>query len=114
MLNLNILLQASASSAQAQPDFMQQYDGIIMIVALIAIFYFMMIRPQQKRQKKIREARQRLTAGSKVVTAGGIHGKITKVADNTFSIEIANGTVITVEKGSVYPLEDGLPADGRN
>ncbi len=92
MLN-QILLQAIDSS----------WANILMIVALIAVFYFMMIRPQQKRQKEIQKFRDGLNTGDAVVTAGGIHGIIKKVDDKTFKIEIANGVSITIDKGSVYP-----------
>lgn len=78
--------------------------NILMIVAPIAIFYLFMIRPQQKRQKEIRKFRDGLGVGSKVLTAGGIHGKIKLVKDLTFVVEIANGVAITIDKNSVYPL----------
>lgn len=78
--------------------------SLIMIVALIAIFYFMMIRPQQKRQKKLRQEREAMKAGTKVVTAGGIHGRIVDIKDTTFVISVADGVKITVEKTSVYPI----------
>jgi len=104
MLNLTILLQASAEAAKkTNPSGWEQYSGIIMIVALIAIFYFLMIRPQQKKQKEIRKFRESLTSGSHIITAGGIHGKITKVKDSSFMIQIAPDTVIEIDKGSVYP-----------
>ena len=77
--------------------------NILMIVAIIVIFYFFMIRPQQKKQKEIKKFRGSLTVGSNVVTAGGIYGKIRKVRDTTFDLEIARDTVITIDKGSVYP-----------
>ncbi len=77
--------------------------NILMIVAIIVIFYFFMIRPQQKKQKEIKKFREGLTVGSNVVTAGGIYGKIRKVRDTTFDLEIARDTVITIDKGSVYP-----------
>ena len=51
-------------------------SGIIMIVAMIVIFYFFMIRPQSKKQKEIKKAREAMQNGDKVITAGGIHGKI--------------------------------------
>lgn len=79
-------------------------SGLIMIVALIAIFYFMMIRPQQKKQKKLRQEREAMTAGTKIVTAGGIHGKITDVKEHTFVVSISDGVKITIEKTSVYPI----------
>lgn len=70
-----------------------------MLVAL----YFMMIRPQQKRQNEIKKFREGLRVNDPVVTAGGIYGKIKSIDDTTFSIEIAKDVRITVDKGSVYP-----------
>ncbi len=92
MITNSILLQAGA-----------EYTNIIMIVALIAIFYFFMIRPQQKRQKEIRKFREGLNVGDKVITAGGIYGKIRAVKDTTILLEIADNVKITIDKGSVYP-----------
>ena len=77
--------------------------GLMNILMIVAIFYFFMIRPQQKKQKEIKKFREGLTVGSNVVTAGGIYGKIRKVRDTTFDLEIARDTVITIDKGSVYP-----------
>lgn len=79
------------------------FSGIIMIVAMIAIFYFFMIRPQSKKQKEIKKAREAMKSGDKVVTAGGIHGKIKEISDSTLVIEIAPGVSIKVDKASVYP-----------
>ena len=56
--------------------------NLIMIVLLIAIFYFFMIRPQQKKQKEIRKFRDSISEGDRVVTAGGIYGKIRSINDN--------------------------------
>lgn len=93
MLTNSILLQAQGGD----------FSSIIMIVALIAIFYFFMIRPQQKRQKEIKKFRENLKVGDKVITAGGIYGKIRNVNDTTFQIEIAENVKIIIDKGSVYP-----------
>ena len=75
-----------------------------MLVAIFAIMYFLMIRPQQKQQKKIREFQNSLEKGSKVLVGGGIHGTVRSVdlAAGTIDVEIASGTVITVEKTSVF------------
>lgn len=78
------------------------YTGILMIVAMIVIFYFFMIRPQSKKQKEIRKAREAMTVGDKVITAGGIYGKIREVKETTFLIEIAPNVTIKIEKTSVY------------
>ncbi len=103
-INLFILCQENAEVAQGSP-----WSSLIMIIAIIAIFYFMMIRPQQKKQKEIKKFREGLKVGDRVITAGGIHGKITAVKDDTFTICIATDVNIKVDKGSVYPA--GTPAE---
>ena len=83
---------------------MQHYSGLLMIVALFAIMYFFMIRPQQKRQKEIQNFRNSITVGQAVVTAGGIYGVVRQIDenDNTLMIEVANGVRIKVDRNSVY------------
>ena len=83
---------------------MQQYSGLLMIVALFAIMYFFMIRPQQKKQKEIQNFRNSITVGQAIVTAGGIYGVVKQINedDNTLMIEIANGVRIKVDRNSVY------------
>lgn len=93
---MDILLQAATGSQNGLGA------SLLMMVAIIAIFYFFMIRPQQKKQKDIEKARNAMTVGDKIVTAGGIHGRIREVSDTYFVIEIADGVKIKVEKGSVY------------
>lgn len=80
-------------------------SGLLMIVAMIVIFYFFMIRPQQKKQKDIKKAREAMSKGDKIVTAGGIHGRIREIGETYFEVEIAPNTTIRVDKGSVYPFE---------
>lgn len=99
-MTLTAILLLAASAGQG-------YMSIIMMVALIAIFYFFMIRPQQKRQKEIAKFREGLNNGDKIITAGGIYGKVKEVHDTYFIIEIADNTRIRVAKESVYPsVED--------
>jgi preprotein translocase subunit YajC len=80
-------------------------SGIIMIVLMIVIFYFFMIRPQSKKQKEIKKQREALQPGSNVVTAGGIHGKIKKIAETYMLIEVAEGVSIRVDKNSIYAAD---------
>ncbi|MDE5840153.1 MAG: preprotein translocase subunit YajC, partial [Muribaculaceae bacterium] len=61
------------------------------------------IRPQQKKQKEIKKAREAMKNGDRVVTAGGIHGKLKEISDATVMIEVAPGVQIKVDKSSVYP-----------
>lgn len=88
-------------------------SGILMIVAMIAIFYFMMIRPQNKKQKEIKRQREAMKNGDRVVTAGGIHGRIRDIKDDTILIEVAPGTNIKVDKTSVYPAADTKVAESK-
>ena len=77
---------------------------IIMMIAIFAIMWFFMIKPQQKKQKEIQKFQNELTEGTEVVTGGGIHGTVKSVdlAKNTVDVKIARDVVVTVEKTSVY------------
>ena len=72
-----------------------------MIIALIAIFYFFMIAPQRKREKKINEFRNNIKKGDEVVTIGGIHGRIREIKEDSFVLEITDGVRITVDKNAI-------------
>lgn len=77
-------------------------NPITMFVIVIAIFYFMMIRPQQKRQKQIDNFRNGLQTGQEVVTSGGIYGKVKSVDGNIVNVEVANGVVLRFDKSAIY------------
>ena len=94
-LNSMILLQSESAGGG--------FSGMIMIIAMIVIFYFFMIRPQSKKQKEIKKAREAMQKGDNVVTAGGIHGKIKEITDNTILMEVAPGVSLKVDKASVFP-----------
>lgn len=108
---ISLLIQTEAASGEAAQAGAEEvasqgnpWSSLIMIVALIAIFYFLMIRPQQKKQKEIKKFRESIKVGDRIITAGGIHGKVNAIKDDTFTISIANDVNIKVDKGSVYPL----------
>lgn len=75
---------------------------IIMMVAIFAIMYFFMIRPQNKKQKEIMNFRKNLEVGQSVVTAGGIYGKIKELEDNVVVLEIAAGVKIRIDRNSIF------------
>jgi len=77
---------------------------LIMMVAVFAIMWFFMIRPQQKKQKEIKNFQNSLEPGAKVVTGGGIHGVVKRIdlERNAVDVEIAKGVVISVDKGYVF------------
>ena len=75
---------------------------IIPMLLIVVVFYFFMIRPQSKRQKEIRKFRESIKSGDKVVTAGGIHGRIKEVKDDCIILEIADNVRIKIDKASVF------------
>lgn len=91
--------------ASAQQGGFASYSGIIMIVALFAIMYFFMIRPQNKKQKREREFRNSLREGDEVMTIGGLHGKVHRVNDQegTVVLEVATGVRLVFEKTAIMP-----------
>lgn len=74
----------------------------IMMIAMFAIIYFFMIRPQNKKQKEIMNFRKSLEVGQKVITAGGVYGKIKEINDPTVILEIADNVKIKIDKNSIY------------
>lgn len=87
-----ILLQASTGGFPGQ---------LILFGGIILVFYFFMIRPQQKKQKDLQKFRESLKAGSQVVTSGGIHGKILAVREDSVDLEVDRGIKIKVDKSSI-------------
>ena len=106
---LTILLQSEAAQEGGSA-----WSGMIMIVAMIVIFYFFMIRPQNKKQKELKKAREAMKKGDKVITAGGIHGRIKDLKDNVVLMEIAPGVTIKIDKTSVFAdlSADAAPEKG--
>lgn len=88
------LLQAAGGAANG-------WSSIIMIVAMFAIVYFFMIRPQSKRQKELDKMRNNLTVGQDVVTTGGIHGTVKAVGEGTVTLKVATGVEIVFDKNAV-------------
>ena len=84
---------------------------ILMMVAIFAIMWFFMIKPQQKKQKEIQKFQNELTEGTEVITGGGIHGVVKSIdlTKNTVDIKIARDVVVTVEKTSVFKDLSNVP-----
>ena len=84
---------------------------ILMMLAIFAIMYFFMIRPQQKRQKEIQKFQNELAEGTPVVTAGGVYGTVKSIdlTKNTVDVKIARDVVVTVDKGSVFKDMKTMP-----
>jgi preprotein translocase subunit YajC len=100
MLNYILLLAPASTNPEAGPA--NNWSGLLMILAIFVVFYFFMIRPQQKKQKELQKQRDALKKGDRVVTAGGIYGNIKDVQATTFLIEVSKDVTIKVDKGSVF------------
>ena len=101
-----MILFAQAAQEAAKPA-AQQGSGMGMLVPMLlifAIFYFMMIRPQQRKEKERRKMIEELRAGAKVIFAGGFIGTIVEAKEKTFKIEIAGDVVVEVARAAVQGL----------
>lgn len=94
--------------------------GLLMIIAVFAIFYFLLILPTQRRQKKVRQMHQALKAGDRVITTGGLHGTVVSLRDNFIhlrvppdqhKIEVLRSAVAQIEnQGAASPAKEANTA----
>jgi len=75
--------------------------SLLPLILILAVFYFFMIRPQMKKQKEIRNFREKLTVGDKVITTGGIYGKIAEIKDNYIMLEVDDKVKLKVDKVAI-------------
>jgi preprotein translocase subunit YajC len=94
----------SSAFAQSAPAGDPGYIGLLPIVLMFVLLYFLMIRPQMKRAKEAKAMIEALQKGDEVITAGGVLGRITKLSDGYVSLEIAPNTEIAVQKSAVNVL----------
>lgn len=83
------------------PTFFEQYGFLIMMVLIVVVFWLFFIRPQSKKNKELQKFREALKRGDKVITAGGIQGKILEVQDTTVVIETEGLGKLKIEKSSI-------------
>ncbi len=81
-----------------------QLSSLILMLFIFAIFYFLMIRPQQKRMKEHKKMVSDLKKGDRIVTAGGIYGTVENVMENTLTVKLAEGVKVKITRGSVGSL----------
>jgi len=106
-MTTNLILAAQAAQGSGS-----SMSFIVMMVAIFAIMWFFMIRPQQKKLQKFQNS---LTEGTSVVTGGGIYGIVKKIdlVANIIEVEIAKGVVIRVDKGYVFKDMASTPVQGK-
>ncbi len=105
LTDLFFLAQAAAPAApgpDAQPPF---YMSIMPLIFVFVIFYFLLIRPQQKRQKDHQKLVESIKTGDKVVTSAGIHGIIANVKDKTVIVKVADNVKLEFDRASVVTVE---------
>jgi len=100
---MNALIPTAWAQANA-PSTSGQVAPLLMMVVFIAIFYFLLIRPQQKKAKDHQAMVSKLSVGDEVVTSGGILGRVTDVGDTFVTLEIADSVRIKVQKAQVTSL----------
>lgn len=88
------------------------YQGIIMLVIMFAIFYFLLIRPQQKRAKQHKQLIESLKVGDQVTTAGGVHGKVAALQEDVVTLEVAPGVKIKFNRSSIVAVPSSSPQEG--
>lgn len=103
---MNYLLMAPpANGAESNP-----LMSFLPMILIIVVFYFFMIRPQMKRQKELAAFRNSIAKGDKVVTTGGIYGKIVDIKDNTVLLQVDDNVKIRVDKSAIVKDMSDVPA----
>jgi len=110
MLISTAYAQAPAPTAAAEGGFLGSLGGMLPIVLMFVVLYFVMIRPQMKRQKETKAMLDALQKGDEVATIGGVIGTITKLGDSIVNLEIANGVEVQVQR---YAISSVLPKGTR-
>jgi preprotein translocase subunit YajC len=100
----NAFAQAAPAATGGLGGLEGSLTSFLPIILMFVVLYFLMIRPQMKRQKEQKAMMEALAKGDEVVTAGGILGRVTRVADTYVGIEIANGTEVVVQKAAISTL----------
>jgi len=91
----------STATGETETSFWSQWGMIIFLVLMVAVFYFLMIRPQQKRAKDQRQMMSNLQKGDRVITAGGIYGTIDSLSEDSVVIKVEGGGTLRVARSSV-------------
>ena len=99
---LNVLIPAAhAQAAGAAPAAPSMMSSLLFPIILIAIMYFLMIRPQMKRQKEHRAMLEKLAKGDEVITNGGIAATVVNIGESFITVEVADGVQLRVQKGAI-------------
>jgi preprotein translocase subunit YajC len=98
------LAQDSAGGSGGATGLLNMGNPLFLMIAMLAIFYFLLIRPQQKKQKEHKDMLASIQKGDSIFTAGGIHGKVTGVTDTVITLEIADRVRVKINRSAVGGL----------
>jgi preprotein translocase subunit YajC len=98
------LISTAAAQAAGAPGGGSGFQMLLFMVPMVLAFYFLLIRPQNKRAKEHRALVDSLQAGAEVVTSGGILGKVTEISDQVISVEIAEGVNVKVQRHTITQI----------
>jgi len=98
MTTLALIYLQGTPAGQGSPNML---TGLLPLLLVFVVFYFFMIRPQMRKQKELNNYRNAISRGDKVITTGGIYGKVIDVTDSVITIEIANDVKIRVDKNAI-------------
>jgi preprotein translocase subunit YajC len=105
---IDFLLLAQATEPVAPPSWAQTMNGMLIPVLMIVVFYYLLIRPQQKKAKDQAKLVAALETGDRVVTSAGIHGVITNLKDRTVMVRVADNIKLEFDRGSIVTVvKDG-------
>ena len=96
--------QTAPAAASAGGDMQSSLMSMLPLLLMFVVLYFVMIRPQMKKQKEHRAMIDALAKGDEVVTVGGMLGKVTKLNDNSLSLEVANGVEVQIQRNAVVQV----------
>lgn len=94
------------ADGEAQSGWGSTWPMLLFLVVIFAFFWFVMVRPQRKRQKEHQQMMEGLNKGDKVITAGGIYGTIDSLSEDTVTIKVEGGTTLRVARGSIAVIQE--------
>ncbi|MCF6366000.1 MAG: preprotein translocase subunit YajC [Bacteroidales bacterium] len=103
MTQLNFILLMQPQGEEGSPTSMLVFMGI-----LVFVFYFFMIRPQMKKRKEVQKFRSEMKQGDKIMTIGGIHGKVNAIKEDAVIIEVENGILLKIDKNAIIKDSTGI------
>jgi len=87
-------------------DLMKYLPSLLFLIAMMVLFWFVVIRPTSQTQKKHKELIDTIVPGDRIVTVGGIYGKVVRVGEDSFDLEVAKGLVLTFDRRAVRKRQD--------